>query len=190
MSTRRERALRRLILSMSYLWVVTFDVVVSLADAGAEDATALATSISEELADDSLAASIEAAIGVAVQVVEDSIAVVQATSSPTRFPTRLDGGKQASSASSGMFIIAGAAVAVCLLLCIGVRYAIKARTKGSPEKEDPANENDLQYLFGSRRPSTPAYLRGGGQVQMSTFAASTRPNNTSTASPLNRGAYV
>ena len=72
---------------MSYLWVVTFDVVVSLADAGAEDATALATSISEELADDSLAASIEAAIGVAVQVVEDSIAVVQATSSPTRFPT-------------------------------------------------------------------------------------------------------
>ena len=60
----------RLILSMSYLWVVTFDVVVSLADAGAEDATALATSISEELADDSLAASIEAAIGVAVQVVE------------------------------------------------------------------------------------------------------------------------
>ena len=189
MSTRRERALRRLILSMSYLWVVTFDVVVSLADAGAEDATALDVHF-RGARGDSLAASIEAAIGVAVQVVEDSIAVVQATSSPTRFPTRLDGGKQASSASSGMFIIAGAAVAVCLLLCIGVRYAIKARTKGSPEKEDPANENDLQYLFGSRRPSTPAYLRGGGQVQMSTFAASTRPNNTSTASPLNRGAYV
>ena len=95
---------------------------------------------------------------------------------PTISPTknmqrdRKEGRRGPSSASSGIFIIAGAAIVSCLLIGIGGRYAFKKWTSADAKK-GPAQESDLKYLFEDGL-SSPPYLTDGGGVELSHFSQS------------------
>ena len=119
--------LRRKLHATRYLWAISFEVVVSLADTEVDDPVALEGSIAESLFEDSLQDSIQANVGIAVEVDENSIKVVQTTRNPTPQPTRQPSPQPSSeptkatkkrrnqsSASAG--IIVWAAVAVVAVL--------------------------------------------------------------------------
>jgi hypothetical protein len=123
----RSRQLLRKLLSTSYKWIVTFDVVVSLSDTDADSTEELTSDILDSIADDSLEEAIEENVGIEVEVDDSSIAadVVERDTDDTP-PTK----KKASdddevmlgldAASTGIY--AGVFVVVMMLICGGLCY--------------------------------------------------------------------
>lgn len=85
--SRRHLFHRRQLLAASYIWTVSFDVIVSLAQTNYDDSASFALFIETAILDESLEESIESSVGVSVDLQEDSVNVVRLTSSPTFGPT-------------------------------------------------------------------------------------------------------
>ena len=138
-------------LSTSYEWAVTFDVVFSSQGSSeSDDSTIFATSIEEALTDEALTDAIQSDVGVAAEIIDTSILVV-VDSTPTTAPSPGNGGGGGgggggmNAAQLGIYV--GAAFVAVLLLfgaaCIFRRRQMKTHgQRGASDETQPSTVSE------------------------------------------------